>query len=52
MKAVVFPGGSKVEFMEFPDPTPGPGRGQRGHACCVLRRPRVTAASRCIRPKL
>ncbi len=25
MKAVVFPGGSKVEFMEFPDPMPGPG---------------------------
>src|SRR5258708_4864116 len=25
MKAVVFPGGSKVQFMDFPDPTPGPG---------------------------
>ena len=25
MKAVVFPGASKIQFMEFPDPTPGPG---------------------------
>lgn len=25
MKAVVFPGGRKVEFLDFPDPTPGPG---------------------------
>src|SRR6185369_809488 len=25
MKAVVFPGGSKLEFLDFPDPTPGPG---------------------------
>src|SRR3954470_4828355 len=25
MKAVVFPGARKVQFMDFPDPTPGPG---------------------------
>jgi len=25
MKAVVFPGERKVQFMDFPDPTPGPG---------------------------
>jgi len=25
MKAVVFPGDRKLEFLEFPDPTPGPG---------------------------
>jgi threonine dehydrogenase-like Zn-dependent dehydrogenase len=25
MKAVVFPGERRVEFVEFPDPTPGPG---------------------------
>jgi len=25
MKGVVFPGGRKLEFMDFPDPTPGPG---------------------------
>ena len=25
MRAVVFAGDRKIEFMEFPDPTPGPG---------------------------
>ena len=25
MKAVVFPGDREVAYMEFPDPTPGPG---------------------------
>jgi D-arabinose 1-dehydrogenase-like Zn-dependent alcohol dehydrogenase len=25
MKAVVFPGERKVQFLDFPDPTPGPG---------------------------
>ena len=25
MKAVVFLGDRKIDFMEFPDPTPGPG---------------------------
>ncbi len=25
MKAVIFPGDRKLEFLEFPDPTPGPG---------------------------
>src|SRR6185503_13973810 len=25
MKAVVFPGDRKLEFLDFPDPTPGPG---------------------------
>jgi NADPH:quinone reductase-like Zn-dependent oxidoreductase len=25
MKGVVFAGGRKIEFRDFPDPTPGPG---------------------------
>ena len=30
MKAVVFPGDRKVQIRDFPDPTPGPGRGRAG----------------------
>ena len=25
MKGIVFVGDSKIEYMDFPDPTPGPG---------------------------
>ena len=45
-----------LDDAPHPDPAPHQRRGvrlgQRGHAVCLLRRPRVTAASRCIRPKL
>ena len=47
--------GTKTDALDdatHPDPLTNIGGGQRRHACCVLRRPRVTAASRCIRPKL
>ena len=56
-------GGEPVDVRPEPDPLDQPGhaeteanhcprRGQAGHAGEPLRRPRVTAASRCIRPKL
>ncbi len=43
-----------LDDPDHPDAAPHRGvrRGQRGHTASWLRRPRVTAASRCIRPKL
>ena len=41
-----------LDDTDHPDPMTSLGGGQGRHACCVLRCPRITAASRCIRPKL
>ncbi len=41
MKGIVFAGDSQIEYLDFPDPTPGPGEVVleiKASGMCVLRR--------------